>query len=113
MSGKIHHSAVIDPSAELGEDVVIGPKCVVDAGVVIGSGTIMDANVVIGRDVKIGKNNQLYANCAIGRPPQLLGRDPDAERGGLDMSRHSIFLLRGQDRSGANDFRLRAWEWNN
>jgi ectoine hydroxylase-related dioxygenase (phytanoyl-CoA dioxygenase family) len=32
-----------------------------------------------------------------------------AERGGLDMSRHSIFLMRGCDRSGANDFRLRDW----
>ena len=30
-----------------------------------------------------------------------------AERGGLDMSHHSIFLLRGWDKSGKNDFRLR------
>ncbi|MEM9059199.1 MAG: phytanoyl-CoA dioxygenase family protein [Pseudomonadota bacterium] len=36
-----------------------------------------------------------------------------AERGGLNMAHHSIFLLRGEDKSGVNDFRLRAWEWNN
>ncbi|MEM7045981.1 MAG: phytanoyl-CoA dioxygenase family protein [Pseudomonadota bacterium] len=30
-----------------------------------------------------------------------------AERGGLDMSHHSIFLLRGRDVSGRNDFRIR------
>ena len=30
-----------------------------------------------------------------------------AERGGLDMSHHSIFLLRGQDALGTNDFRVR------
>jgi hypothetical protein len=36
-----------------------------------------------------------------------------AERGGLDMSHHSIFLLRGEDRSGHNDIRLRARSWNN
>ena len=36
-----------------------------------------------------------------------------AERGGLDMSHHSIFLMRGEDRSGANDFRLRSQEWAN
>ncbi|HUS53265.1 MAG TPA: phytanoyl-CoA dioxygenase family protein [Thermohalobaculum sp.] len=35
------------------------------------------------------------------------------ERGGLDLSQHSIFLLRGADRSGQNDFRLRAQDWNN
>jgi hypothetical protein len=40
-------------------------------------------------------------------------RQMHAERGGLDMSRHSIFLMRGCDRSGANDFRLRDWAWNN
>ncbi len=32
-------------------------------------------------------------------------------RGGLDMSHHSIFLMRGTDRSGANDFRLRSQAW--
>jgi alpha-ketoglutarate-dependent taurine dioxygenase len=36
-----------------------------------------------------------------------------AERGGLDLSHHSIFLLRGADRSGRNDFRLRSHGWNN
>jgi hypothetical protein len=36
-----------------------------------------------------------------------------AERGGLDMSHHSIFLMRGEDRSGQNDFRLRAQPWSN
>lgn len=36
-----------------------------------------------------------------------------AERGGINMRHHSIFLLRGEDKSGENDFRLRAWEWNN
>jgi ectoine hydroxylase-related dioxygenase (phytanoyl-CoA dioxygenase family) len=30
-----------------------------------------------------------------------------AERGGLNMSHHSIFLLRGKDASGRNDFRVR------
>ena len=35
------------------------------------------------------------------------------ERGGLDMSHHSIFLLRGEDISGENDFRVRSFEWAN
>lgn len=36
-----------------------------------------------------------------------------AERGGTNMRHHSIFLMRGEDRSGENDFRLRAWPWGN
>jgi len=42
-----------------------------------------------------------------------LARAMHAERGGLDMSHHSIFLMRGVDRSGGNDFRVRAWDWGN
>ncbi|MEM0990538.1 MAG: phytanoyl-CoA dioxygenase family protein [Pseudomonadota bacterium] len=36
-----------------------------------------------------------------------------AQRGGLDMSHHSIFLMRGQDRSGQNDFGVRPQPWAN
>jgi hypothetical protein len=36
-----------------------------------------------------------------------LARQRHAERGGFDMSHHSIFLLRGKDASGGNDFRVR------
>ena len=35
-----------------------------------------------------------------------------AERGGTNMRHHSIFLMRGRDASGRNDFRVRAWDWN-
>lgn len=42
-----------------------------------------------------------------------LANQRHAERGGLNMAHHSIFLLRGEDKSGQNDFRVRAWDWNN
>ena len=42
---------------------------------------------------------------------RTLAEQRHAERGGLNMAHHSIFLMRGKDRSGENDFRLRAWEW--
>lgn len=37
-----------------------------------------------------------------------VAREMYAERRGNDMSHHSIFLLRGEDRSGGNDFRVRS-----
>lgn len=85
MSGKIHPSAVIDKTAELGEGVIVGPNTVIDKGVVIGDGTILDANVSIGKDVKIGKGNSFYSNCVVGRPPQLLGLDPETKYGLLEI----------------------------
>jgi UDP-N-acetylglucosamine acyltransferase len=80
---KVHKSAVVDKKADLAKDVVVGPNCVIDEGVTIDSGTVLDANVVIGKNVQIGKNNSFYANCAIGRNPQLLGMDEKSEIGGL------------------------------
>jgi len=82
---KIHPTAVVDPSVELGEDVVIGPNSFVDAGVTLGNGCILDANVVIARDTKIGENNIFYAGCVIGRNPQMLGANLDTPFGGLEI----------------------------
>ena len=85
MSTEIHPSAVVDVSAVIGDGVVIGPNSVVGANTVIGDETILDANVVIDKNVKVGKSNRFYANCAIGRPPQLLGLTADAEYGTLEI----------------------------
>lgn len=85
MGTRIHPSAVIDETAVIEDSVVVGPNCVVDEGTTIGQGTLIDANVVIGKNVKIGKNNKLYANCVIGRPPQLLGVGEDAPVGTLEI----------------------------
>lgn len=90
MSTNIHPNAVIDATVQLGDDVVVGPNAVIDAGTVIGSSNIIDANVVIGKNVVIGDNNQFYASCAIGRPPQLLGLDPNTEVGRLDIGNNNI-----------------------
>jgi hypothetical protein len=58
------------------------------------------------------------ANGAARRPTtsvydREVARAMPAERGGLDMSRHSVFLMRGRDASGQNDFRLRPQRWGN
>ena len=42
-----------------------------------------------------------------------LAEERHKERGGLNMAHHSIFLMRGRDASGENDFRLRAQGWGN
>jgi UDP-N-acetylglucosamine acyltransferase len=90
MKAEVHHSAVIDKTAQLGDEVVVGPNCVIDSGASIGAGTILDANVVIGANVKIGRCNQLYSNCVIGRPPQLLGLEPNRRIGGLQIGDNNI-----------------------
>ena len=90
MSGKIHPSAVIAADVEIGSDVVVGPHCVLDEGVAIGDNTILDANVMIGKNVRIGKYNQLFSCCVIGRAPQLLGLDPNTPVGGLNIGDNNV-----------------------
>ncbi len=47
MSTIIAHTAVVDPRAELDDEVRIGHHCVIGAGVQIGRGTRLENNVTI------------------------------------------------------------------
>lgn len=87
---KIHPTAVIESSAQIGNDVVIGPNCYVDAGAQLGAGSILDANVVIGKNVKIGEKNVFYPGCVIGRNPQMLGATPDTVVGSLEIGNNNM-----------------------
>jgi UDP-3-O-[3-hydroxymyristoyl] glucosamine N-acyltransferase len=59
-------SAVIAPSATIGEGVRIGPNVIVRDDVVLGNGVVIDGNVRIGRGAQIGANTTLHANVVIG-----------------------------------------------
>ncbi len=87
---KIHPTAVIESSAQIGNDVVIGPYCYVDTGSQIGDGCILDVNVVIGKNVKIGEKNIFYPNTVIGRNPQMLGATPDTPNGTLEIGNNNM-----------------------
>jgi UDP-N-acetylglucosamine acyltransferase len=70
---KIHPTACVDPSAQLGEDVVIGPYTIVEAGARIGDRTEIAANVTIGEDTLIGCDNEICRGAIIGGKPQDIG----------------------------------------
>lgn len=62
----IHPSAVIDPSAKLGENVSIGPNVVIARDVEIADNTKCIANVYIGQGAKIGSNCMFHPGVNIG-----------------------------------------------
>ncbi|MBN1845291.1 MAG: acyl-ACP--UDP-N-acetylglucosamine O-acyltransferase [Sedimentisphaerales bacterium] len=66
-------TAVVDPTAQVGQDVTIGPGCVVAAGVIIGDGCELRANVYLAAGVELGRHNRCFANCVLGEEPQILG----------------------------------------
>ncbi|KGF71685.1 UDP-3-O-(3-hydroxymyristoyl) glucosamine N-acyltransferase [Neosynechococcus sphagnicola sy1] len=61
----IHSTAVIDPSAVIGEAVAIGAHVVIAAGVQIGAHVCIHPNVVIYPAAQIGDRTILHANCVI------------------------------------------------
>ncbi len=72
MSTKIHSTAVVDPSAELGADCEVGPYCVVGAGVVLGEGSWLQSHVVLMGPSVFGAGNRFYSFCSIGQQTQDL-----------------------------------------
>ena len=47
MSAKIHPTAIVSPSAELGNDVEVGPYCTIGPDVKVGDGTRFISHVVV------------------------------------------------------------------
>ena len=62
----IHPSAVVYPTAKLGQNVSLGPNVVVAEGAVIGDNTKILANVYVGENAKIGTDCLFHAGVNIG-----------------------------------------------
>lgn len=72
MPSEIHPTAVIDPSAKIGDDVVIGPYCIIGAGVELGDGCWLQHHVTLMGPSKIGARNRFFAYGSIGQQTQDL-----------------------------------------
>ena len=85
----IHASAVIDPSAELGEDVCVGPLAVIGAGARIGARSVIGPQCHIGAGTVIGTDAHLREMVSIGARAQIGDRfraQPGARVGGDGFS---------------------------
>jgi UDP-N-acetylglucosamine acyltransferase len=70
VSARIHPTAIVDPSAELGADVEVGPFCMIGPDVVIGERTRLIAHVYVERCVTLGADNVVYPYAVLGTPAQ-------------------------------------------
>ncbi|UCG53307.1 MAG: UDP-3-O-(3-hydroxymyristoyl)glucosamine N-acyltransferase [Candidatus Latescibacterota bacterium] len=82
----IHDTAIVDPSAEVGENVTVGAFCQVGRGAKIGAntkilfGTWIGDHVVVGRDVLVYPNVVIRERCEVGNrvilhPGVVVGSD--------------------------------------
>jgi UDP-N-acetylglucosamine acyltransferase len=70
MATVIHPTALIAPSARLGDNVTIGAYSIVGADVEIGDGTTVGPHVVIEGPTTIGRDNRIYQFASLGAAPQ-------------------------------------------
>ncbi len=101
----IHPSAIIDPDAELADDVSVGPLTVIAKGARIGAGSVIGPQCYIGMDVEIGTQAYLREQVTIGarvrigdrfiaQPGARIGGDGfsfvTAERSGIEAVRDTL-----------------------
>jgi len=72
----IHNTAIVHPSAELGDDIEIGPFSIIDEDVKIGNRTKIGPYVHVKRWSTIGEDCQIYESVVIGSEPKDLKHVP-------------------------------------
>ena len=68
----IHPTAIIDPTAEIDDNVTIGPYAIINGDVHIGSGTEIGPYTTIDRYVTVGQDCRIFQYASIGAAPQDL-----------------------------------------
>lgn len=66
----IHPTAVIDPSAEIGQNVSVGAYSIIGRNTHIGDDTQIDAHVVIDENTTLGENCKVMSGAVLGGAPQ-------------------------------------------
>ncbi len=67
----VHPSAIVAPSAQIGDGVAIGPFCVIGAEARIGTGTVLADHVSVAAGAVIGANGLIHAGVRIGRKVEI------------------------------------------
>jgi UDP-N-acetylglucosamine acyltransferase len=70
MKARIHATSIVDPKAEIEDNVEIGPFCIIRGGVRIKRGTKLVSNVIVEGATLIGEDCSIFPFTSIGFPPQ-------------------------------------------
>ena len=70
----VHPSAIVDPSAKIGEGVHIGAYTVVEKGAEIAAGAVVEAQVFVGEGCRIGEKTHIYPQVTL-REGTVVGKN--------------------------------------
>lgn len=99
----IHATALVDPKAQLADDVVIGPYCVVGPRVTLAAGVKVHSHVVLDGKTSIGERTEIFPFASIGQPPQDLkfrGEDSELIIGADNTVREHVTMNSGTEGGG-------------
>lgn len=65
----VHSSALVDPSATVGEGTTVGPYAVVGPGVTLGAGCQIGAHVVLHAGTQVGRDVRIDDHATVGKQP--------------------------------------------
>lgn len=102
-SARIHPTAIIDPQAEIGENVQIGPYCIIEGAVRIGADSILRSHVCLTGPLTMGRGNDVGIGCVLGERPQHLGyknEETRTEIGDNNLFREHVTVHRGTSATG-------------
>ncbi len=95
--------AVVDPKAQLDEQVSIGPYSIIGPQVRIGKGTRIGPHVVITGQTTLGQYNEVFQFASLGEAPQDVSYQGEPTRlqlGDHNVVRESVTISRGTQRGG-------------
>jgi UDP-N-acetylglucosamine acyltransferase len=67
---KVHPTAIVEPAAELADDVEVGAWSIVRGGVRVGAGSVVGPHCVVEGRTTIGRGNRIWQFNSIGGAPQ-------------------------------------------
>jgi len=100
---RIHATALVDPAAELADDVEIGAFSIVGSKVTIGPGCWIGPHVVLTGRTTLGRNNRIFQFASIGEEPQdkkYAGEDTELVIGDDNTIRELCTFSRGTIQGG-------------
>jgi UDP-N-acetylglucosamine acyltransferase len=98
LSARIHPTAVIDPSAELGREVQIGAYATVGAGVRLDDEVVLHPHAHVTGRTEIGRGSEIFPFASIGEPPQdqkYRGEDTRLQIGARNQFREQVTVNPG------------------
>lgn len=98
MNSYVHDTALVSPTAQIGDGCHIGPFSIVGANVVLGDRVRLDSHVVVDGSTTVGDETHIFPFVSIGLAPQDLkyaGEPTATEIGKRNQIREFVTIHRG------------------